>query len=116
MIWMVAAMVGLVAGVAGLKFLLHPASGLRLNVFRPWQGDPWPRRVQEEDGVRFDWSAAARLRRAKLRPDWSDLVVTPTAPDTNIDPDPVTGTLEDLPGGAVDVDHLDAIEIHRPRH
>ena len=115
MFWMVAAMVGLVGGVAGLKFLLHPASGLRLNVFRPWQGDPWPRGVQEEDGVRFDWSAAARLRRAALRPDWSDIVVAPSASDTTIDPDPIASALEELPGGAVVADQVDAVEIHRPR-
>ena len=29
---------------------------LRLSIFRPYRGDPWPIGVQEEDGVRFDWS------------------------------------------------------------
>jgi hypothetical protein len=116
MFWMVAAMVGLVAGVAGVKFLLNPASGLRLSVFRPWQGDPWPRGVQEEDGVRFDRSAAARLRRAALRPDWNDIMVAPSSSETTIDPDPIGIAFEELPGGAVVADQLDAVEIHRPRH
>jgi len=30
---------------------------LRLSLFRPYRGDPWPHGVQEEDGVRWRWNA-----------------------------------------------------------
>ena len=116
MIWMVAAMVALVAGVASVRLLLHPASGLRINIFRPWQGDPWPRGVQEENEVRFDWAAPARLRRAALLPDWSDIVVTPTTPDPVDETIVTAGPVEELSGGSVVVEHLEGVDVHRPRH
>ena len=116
MIWIVAAMVALVAGVAGVRLLLHPASGLRINIFRPWQRDPWPRGVQEENEVHFDWAAPARLRRAALRPDWSEIIVTPATQERVEESVSSSGPVEELPGGAVVVEHLDGVDVHRPRH
>ena len=93
----VASMAGFVAGIAGVKFLIQPASSLRLDVFRPWRADPWPRGVQEDDEVRFDWSATKRPVSASVA-------------------DPADVTTEDLPDGAVVVEHLGAVSVYHPRH
>ena len=115
MIWFAAGMAGLLAGVAAVRLLVQPPSGLRLTVFRPWLRDPWPRGVQEDDAARFDWSAA-KGRRAAIKRGWEDIVVTPTASAATSDADPVGGVVEDLPGGAIAVEHIDAVDVHRSRH
>jgi hypothetical protein len=33
---------------------------LRLSLFRPYRGDPWPIGVQEDDDFRFNWSGRPR--------------------------------------------------------
>jgi hypothetical protein len=71
MLWFVAGLAGLVAGIAAVRLLVQPPSGLRLTFFRPWQGDPWPRGVQEDDDARFDWSGPKR-RRAAIRLGWEE--------------------------------------------
>lgn len=110
----IASMAGFVAGIVGVKLLFQPASGLRLNIFRPWRGDPWPRGVQEDYDTRFDWSAAKRHRRP-VAPSWGDIVITPTAEATNADTAEIT--LEELPGGAVVVEQLGPVSIHHvPPH
>jgi hypothetical protein len=48
----------LVSAAIALRWLARWRD-LRLSVFRPYRGDPWPIGVQEEDGVRFDWSGTA---------------------------------------------------------
>jgi hypothetical protein len=32
---------------------------LRLTIFQPYRGDPWPIGVQEDDDIRFDWTRPA---------------------------------------------------------
>jgi hypothetical protein len=33
---------------------------LRLTIFQPYRGDPWPIGVQEDDDFRFDWTRPSR--------------------------------------------------------
>jgi hypothetical protein len=115
LIWVVGSMVGFVAGIVGVKFLLQPASSLRLNVFRPWRGDPWPQGVQEDYDARFVWSAA-RKRRTPIVPSWDDIIVTPSMAQGDVDPDPADMAPQELPDGAVMVEHLRSVDVHHPRH
>jgi hypothetical protein len=113
MVWFVAGMTGLLAGVAAVRFLIQPPTRLRLTVFRPWRGDPWPQGVQEEDGARFDWEGPAKRRRAAIRLGWEDIVVTPTSSDVTDGPDPIGSTVEELAGAGVMVEPLDPGHVHR---
>jgi hypothetical protein len=115
LIWIIAPMAGFAAGIAAVKLLLlRPARQMRVDI-RPWRGDPWPRGVQEEYDIRFDLSAG-RKRRTPIAPTWSDIVVTPTDTDAQVDPEPPDITAEELPGGAVVVEHLGSVSIHHPHH
>ena len=49
-----------VAAVRYVRALFAPASSLGLSLFRPYRGDPWPRGVQEQYDVRFDWEPPAK--------------------------------------------------------
>jgi hypothetical protein len=66
---------------------LHAADDLGISLFRPWRGDPWPRGVQEDDDVRFDWRPARR------------------APDL--------AETEDLVEAGVAIARPDRVEVHR---
>ena len=114
MVWFVAGMAGLLAGVAALRLWIQPPSGLRLTVFRPWRGDPWPRGVQESDAARFDWDASAKRRRAALDAHRSDIIAQASV-ESDGELDVSAGPVEELAGGAVVVEHLADIDIHRPR-
>jgi hypothetical protein len=48
------------AGAAVTRRWLARSEHLRLTIFRPYRGDPWPIGVQEDDDVRFDWSTGPR--------------------------------------------------------
>ena len=96
MIWFVAGIAGLLAGVAAVRLLVQPPSGLRLTVFHPWRGDPWPRGVQEDDDARFDWSGPKR-RSAAIRLGWEENAVGEDA------------------AGSVTVEPLDPGPVHRRR-
>ena len=52
-----------IAGALGVAFVLSRMYGwigatadLRLALFRPYHGDPWPRGVQEDDEVHWQWT------------------------------------------------------------
>ena len=98
MIWFVAGMAGLLAGIAAVRLLVQPPSGLRLTVFRPWRGDPWPRGVQEDDDARFDWDGPAKRRRAAIRLGWEERA------------------MEELPAADVTVEPIDPGHVHRRPH
>jgi hypothetical protein len=98
MIWFVAGMAGLLAGIAAVRLLVQPPSGLRLTVFRPWREDPWPRGVQEDDDARFDWEGPAKRRRAAIRLGWEER------------------TMEELPSADVSVEPIDPGHVHRRPH
>ena len=53
-----------VAAVRYVRALFAPASSLGLSLFRPYRGDPWPRGVQEQYDVHFDWEPPKPKRRA----------------------------------------------------
>ncbi len=110
-IYIAAAMAGFLAAIGGLKWFFQPARSLRLSVFRPYRGDPWPRGVQEDDSVRYDWSSFGR-RRVPIHPTWGDLAVSPAGVAAVDDPEPGTFDVEELAGQAVEVEPLHAT-VHR---
>ena len=67
-----------VAAFRALKALFAPAGSLGLSLFRPYRGDPWPRGVQEQYDVQFDWSPP-KPKPPPIQPSWSDIVVAPAA-------------------------------------
>jgi hypothetical protein len=48
-----------VIAVIAVRAWLERIAHLRLSLFRPYRGDPWPQGVQEEYDVRFDWTPRA---------------------------------------------------------
>lgn len=49
----------LVAFAYGRAWMAQTAD-LKLSLFRPYRGDPWPIGVQEDDDFHFNWTPAAR--------------------------------------------------------
>ena len=58
-------LVVIAAGAAVTRRWLTQSQELRLTIFRPYRGDPWPIGVQEDDDVRWQWSAATGSRCAR---------------------------------------------------
>jgi hypothetical protein len=60
---------------------------LRITIFRPYRGDPWPQGVQEEDGVRWRWTGkvVAPATEGKGGPFMSDAEVIPVGRVGSID-------------------------------
>jgi hypothetical protein len=74
------------------KVALEPSNRLRISVFRPYRGDPWPIGVQEDDDARFAWTAVETVD-AEIRPDpWAGL--------DEVEP----ATVEDVIHATVDVE------------
>ena len=109
-----ATMAGFVAGIAALHVVFSPASRLRIDVFRPYRGETWPRGVQEDDTVRFTWSRR-RPARPPIRPSWSDIVVVPTADEPTPAIEPGTSIVEDTAGDRVAVRPVEGASVHQAR-
>ena len=95
-----------VAAVRGVRALFAPASSLGLSLFRPYRGDPWPRGVQEQYDVHFDWEPS-KPKPAPIQPSWSDIVIAPgvdagtVAATTEVDFEDLVGetaAIEDVRG------------------
>ena len=78
MLYMAAALVGLLLALAGIDFLLSPAKTLRITLFHPYRRDEWPQGVQEENSVRFDLSGP-RLPAPPIVPSWDEIRVASDA-------------------------------------
>ncbi len=79
LIYMGAALAGLLIAVRGLELLLSP-SKMNLTIFRPYRGEGWPRGVQEEDSVHFDFNGP-KPPAAPIVPTWDDIVATSVVTD-----------------------------------
>jgi hypothetical protein len=49
-----------VAAITAGIVWLDRTNTLRLSLFRPYRGDPWPHGVQEEDDVHWQWTRGRR--------------------------------------------------------
>jgi len=105
---------GFIAVIAGLKLVLEPARVLRLGIFRPYRGHPWPQGVQEEEAARFSWSRR-HIPQAPIEPGWSDIVVHPTAAGSSPSPDS-PATIEDVTGETAAVRPVERVSVHEGRH
>ena len=87
------------------KGMLKPADALGLSLFRPYRGDTWPKGVQEDYDVHFDWSPP-KPPPAPIQPSWTEIVVQPT------DDRPAVGAMldateiEDLHGETAAIQHV----------
>ncbi len=99
------AITSVLAFVRWARALLRPASTLGLTLFRPYRGDPWPRGVQEDDEVHFDWSPR-KPPPAPIQPSWSGIVVIPTATDGASGPVANDIEVEDLHGESAAIEHV----------
>jgi hypothetical protein len=58
---------------------------LRLSLFRPYRGDPWPQGVQEDDEVHWQWTTPDTTTRPSgddtLSPSDTDAVVATMRPE-----------------------------------
>jgi hypothetical protein len=106
--------VGAVVAIAGARAWMARTDDLKLGIFRPWRGDPWPIGVQEDDDFRFNWTAAARssdegspLSGGRGIRGTRGAAVAPgdDAPDHNL--------IEDVAGHPVSVEHVSGINVRR---
>ena len=74
-------MAGLLIAVRGLELLLSP-SKMNLTIFRPYRGEAWPKGVQEEDSIHFDFSDP-KPPAAPIVPTWDDIVATSGVTDAS---------------------------------
>jgi hypothetical protein len=51
--------VGAFVAIACARAWMARTDDLKLGIFRPWRGDPWPIGVQEDDDFRFNWTSSA---------------------------------------------------------
>jgi hypothetical protein len=93
------------AFLGAVKEWLKPANALGLSLFRPYRGDPWPRGVQEDYDVHFDFSPR-KPRPAPIQPSWSEIVVAPTADDGVSEAPPDEIEIEDLYGESAAIQHV----------
>jgi hypothetical protein len=92
---------------------LTPAARLRLSLFRPYRGDPWPVGVQEDDDVRFHWrtapaEASGAAPRSAPNADRGARGRLPDRAAAAVEP-----TIEDVAVGTVATKRPDRIEVHR---
>ena len=88
-----------VAAVRYVRALFAPASSLGLSLFRPYRGDPWPRGVQEQYDVHFDWEPPKpKPEPAPIQPSWSDIVDRARGERRDGSPPPTEVDIEDLVG------------------
>jgi hypothetical protein len=94
-----------------LMALLRPASALGLTIFRPYRGDPWPRGVQEDLEIHFDWSP--KTPRTPIQPTWTDIVVEPDANATiAVMDDDAAVEIEELSGDSAAIEHVHGDGVH----
>ena len=67
-----APLAAIVVVITAAVIWLDRTNTLRLSLFRPYRGDPWPHGVQEEDGVHWQWTRGQR-RADDDRPDPVDV-------------------------------------------
>jgi hypothetical protein len=114
-IYMGAALAGLLLAVFGIDVLLSPAKTLKITLFHPYRRDGWPQGVQEEDNVRFDLSGP-RPPAQPIVPSWGE--ITATSGPLDIAPSEPTGVMpsdaaiEETTTDSVVVEPLHA-EVHR---
>jgi len=102
-------------GLLLVDLALTPARELKLGLFRPWRGDPWPIGVQEDDDLRFRWRAALAqvAGAAPLPATIADRVARRTPPEASVAAGATT--IEDLPVGTVATQRPDRVTVHRSR-
>ena len=104
---LVALVIAVVPLAASIRWLARTRD-LRISLFRPYRGDPWPIGVQEDDDVRFDWSpptpAPPRLELAL----GAAVAAAGVAAGGGAGSAAAGATLEELTDGGV--------EVERPRH
>ena len=101
-------------GLLLVDLALTPARELRLSLFRPWRGDPWPIGVQEDDDLRFRWRTASQMAAdaAPRLATFAGLVAHRTPPPEASVAAGVT-TIEDLTVGTVATQRPDRVTVHR---
>jgi len=117
-IYMAAALAGLLLAVFGIDVLLSPAKTLKITLFHPYRRDEWPQGVQEEDNVRFDLSGP-RSPAPPIVPSWDEITATSARGDTPTSESTAVrsadAAIEETTTDSVVVEPLHA-EVHRAAH
>jgi hypothetical protein len=87
---------------------------LKLSLFRPYRGDPWPLGVQEDDDFRFNWSAAAGTGSAIAGPP-ADHGAIRGLEDASGEDATYRDLIEAIPGGSVSVERVGGISVRHVR-
>jgi hypothetical protein len=102
---------GTVVAIAYARAWMARTADLKLSLFRPYRGDPWPIGVQEDDDFHFNWAAAAAPGSAMGTDgggnDFGDAALDSVADETNV------GWFEEIRGGSVAAERVGRISIRR---
>ncbi len=108
------AVTSIAALVRWARALLRPAGTLGLSLFQPWRGDPWPRGVQEDYEVHFDWSPH-KPPPAPIQPSWGEIVVEPATDAGGFEAFGGEVEVEDLHGETAAIEHVRG-DVHVAPH
>lgn len=116
MILLVMAALFIRIGLLLVDLALTPARELKLSLFRPWRGDPWPIGVQEDDDLRFHWrTALAQVAGAAPQPATIAGLLARRTPPPEASVAAGAITIEDLPFGTVATQRPDRVTVQRSR-
>jgi hypothetical protein len=100
--------VGAAVAICCARAWMARTADLKLGIFRPWRGDPWPIGVQEDDDFRFKWTAEARSAVEGSPPAGRPAGREP-GPSGADETD--RGLIEDVGGDPVSVEHVGRIRV-----
>jgi hypothetical protein len=95
-------------GTACYRAWTAQTAHLKLSLFQPYRGDPWPIGVQEDDDFRFNWTPSGATPATE--------VAAETFAGVN-DHEPAGVTqlilLEEVPRGQIVIERVDTITVRR---
>jgi hypothetical protein len=105
---------GTLVAIAYGRAWMAKTADLKLSLFRPYRGDPWPIGVQEDDDFHFKWASAATTA-SGTGASGSGAKDSGAAHEPGADlTDP--GSFEEIRGGSVSAVRVDGIRIRRVGH
>jgi hypothetical protein len=104
----------LVAIAYGQAWMAQTAD-LKLSLFRPYRGDPWPIGVQEDDDFHFNWTSTETMASGPDADRGGTNDIRAAAREPGADPTDLS-SFEEIVGGSVTAQRLDGITVRRFGH
>ena len=106
---------GTLVAIAYGRAWMAQTADLKLGLFRPYRGDPWPIGVQEDDDFHFNWTPAATPESSAGAESGGGTLVGTVEHGSNAD---MTGlsSFEEIRGASVTAERVNGISIRRLGH